>query len=230
MTLTPNAIADPGPLTPRRPRYFRLAALVSFALLAGITASSQPATAATAPTAPTYAHACNATPAPGTASCLALIRTDVKAQALAANATPAGHGASDLQSAYKLPSSTAGRGQTVAIVDAFDNADVESDLAVYRAQYGLPACTTANGCFRKVNQSGQSSPLPVGDGGWAYEMSLDVDMVSAACPNCHILVVEASSAYGSDLFSSVNTAVALGAKFVSLSFGYPDGESRQLRR
>ena len=108
--------------------------------------------------------------------------------------------------AYVLPSATGGTGQTVAIVDAFDNPNAEADLAVYRAQFGLPACTTANGCFRKVNQNGNASPAPAADMGWAEEISLDIDMVSAVCPNCNILLVEANSNNNNDLFTSVNTA------------------------
>ncbi len=125
-------------------------------------------------------------------------------------ATPSGYFPADLQSAYKLPSSTAGTGQTVAIVDAFDDPSAEADLGVYRAQFGLPACTTANGCFRKVSQTGTTS-YPRKNGGWAEEISLDLDMVSAICPKCHILLVEASSATTTNLGTAVNEAAALGA-------------------
>src|SRR3954471_15734423 len=104
------------------------------------------------------------------ARCLA-IRVD--SAALAPN-TPGGYGPSDLQSAYKLPSATAGGGQTVAIVDAFNDPKAEADLATYRSQFGLPPCTTANGCFRKVNQNGSSTSLPSTDAGWALEISLDL--------------------------------------------------------
>jgi len=150
--------------------------------------------------------------------CFALRRTDLKsAKALAPNATPSGIGPSDLTSAYKL--GAGGSGATVAIVDAYDDPNAESDLATYRSQYGLPACTTANGCFKKVNGSGQTSPLPTADTGWAGEISLDVDMVSAACPSCHILLVEAASPNDDSLFGAINTAVSLGAKYVSNSWG-----------
>ena len=71
------------------------------------------------------------------------------------NAIPAGYGPSTLVAAYKLAQSK-GSGQTVAVVDAYDDPNAESDLAAYRTQYGLPACTTANGCFKKVNQSGST--------------------------------------------------------------------------
>src|SRR5207248_8848239 len=106
---------------------------------------------------------------------------------------PSGYGPADLQAAYTLPSSTAGAGQTVAIVDAYDDRTAENDLGVYRAQYGLPPCTTANGCFKKVNQTGGSTP-PSANASWGQEISLDIDMVSAICPNCNILLVESNSA------------------------------------
>ncbi|RPF39031.1 S53 family peptidase [Streptomyces sp. TLI_185] len=137
---------------------------------------------------------------------------------LAAAAAPSGYGPASLQSAYNLPSASGGSGQTVAIVDAYDDPNAESDLAVYRSQYGLSACTTANGCFKKVDQSG-GTRYPRGNSGWAEEISLDLDMVSAACPNCKILLVEASSATMTNLGTAVNTAVRLGAKFVSNSYG-----------
>jgi subtilase family serine protease len=134
------------------------------------------------------------------------------------NAAPSGLGPADLQDAYKLPSATAGSGATVAIIDAQDDPNAESDLATYRSQYGLPACTTANGCFQKVDERGGTS-YPAADTGWAGEISLDVDMVSAVCPNCHILLVEADQPSMDDLGAAVNTAVRLGAKYVSNSYG-----------
>src|SRR5262249_11759682 len=99
-----------------------------------------------------------------------------------------------------------------------------SDLAIYRAQFGLPPCTTANGCFKKVNQSGQASPLPSPDPGWAGEIALDIDMVSAACPGCKILLVEANTA-STDLGVAVNTAAALGANAISNSYGGDEDSS-----
>jgi subtilase family serine protease len=134
-------------------------------------------------------------------------------------AAHAGYTPCDLQSAYKLPSSTAGSGQTVAIVDAYDAPTAEADLGVYRSTYGLPACTTANGCFRKLNQSGVQGSYPAADGGWAQEISLDLDMVSAACPNCHIVLVEATSSTLANLATAERTAVTAGAKAISNSYG-----------
>src|SRR5712671_2974823 len=129
----------------------------------------------------------------------------------------AGYTPCDLQSAYALPSSTSGGGQTVAIVDAYDDPTAESDLAVYRATYGLAPCTTANGCFRKVNQTGGTT-YPAANTGWAEEISLDVDMVSAVCPNCKILLVEANSNSVGDLLTAENEAFALGADAISNSW------------
>ena len=158
-----------------------------------------------------------ADPAPGFVKCHAKFRTD-----LASKASPSGLVPADIQSAYKIPASTS-TGPWVAIVDANDDPTAEADLAVYRAQFGLPPCTTANGCFKKVNQLGQSSPLPTPDAGWAGEIALDLDMVSAACPSCRILLVEADSATMDNLGAAVNTAVKMGAVAVSNSYG--GGES-----
>jgi subtilase family serine protease len=106
----------------------------------------------------------------------------------------------------------------VAIVDAYNDPHAESDMGVYRSHYGIPACTSANGCFRKVSQNGSTS-YPKNNGSWSQEISLDLDMVSAACPGCHILLVEASSPSYGNLGTAVNTGVRLGATEVSNSYG-----------
>jgi subtilase family serine protease len=165
---------------------------------------------------PAIQHVCDVPAGPHQVTCFAL-------RLLAA---PGGYGPSDLQSAYKLPSSQAGGGQTVAIVDAYNDPAAESDLAAYRSRFNLPACTTANGCFRKVNQQGNASPMPGPDAGWAAEESLDVDMVSAICPHCNILLVVTTSSNDSDVFSGVNAAVRLGAGFVSNSYGGSETSSQ----
>jgi subtilase family serine protease len=167
-------------------------------------------------------HSC-AAPVAGTAACHAVLRTDVAPLAGGANpaATPSGYGPADLQSAYQLPSATAGAGQTVAIVDAYDDPTAEADLGVYRSQYGLPPCTTANGCFRKVDQNGGTT-YPRKDGGWAQEISLDLDMASAVCPNCKILLVEAKTNSFANLGAAENTAARLGANVISNSYGGSD--------
>jgi subtilase family serine protease len=131
---------------------------------------------------------------------------------------PSGYGPPELQAAYNLPSATAGGGKTVAIVDAFDDPTAEQDLAQYRSFYGLPACTAASGCFRKVNQTGGTLP-PAPSPDWALEISLDLDMVSAVCPNCKILLVEANTSLDSDLYTAEDTAARLGADAISNSWG-----------
>ena len=166
-------------------------------------------------------HVCTSSPKPHVMTCDALIRTDVaavRANAVAPHATPRGYGPADLRSAYALPAGTGG-GPTVAVVDAYNNPHAAADLSVYRNQFGLVACTVANGCFTQVNQDGATSPLPANNTGWAGEESLDVDMVSAICPNCHILLVEASSASDASLYKAEDQAIALGAKYVSNSWG-----------
>ena len=159
--------------------------------------------------------------APGHATCAALTGAPAHgAHVKAATATtPAGYAPSDLQSAYRLPNAPPqGGGETVAVVTAYDDPNAESDLATYRSQYGLPACTTANGCFKKVNQTGGTT-YPGTRRGWAGEISLDLDMVSAICPSCHILLVEANSTAITDLGTAVNAAVTLGADVVDNSYG-----------
>ncbi|MFF7950334.1 S53 family peptidase [Streptomyces griseorubiginosus] len=142
-------------------------------------------------------------------------------------ATPSGYGPTDLRSAYGLTAAAAsgGTGATVAIVDAYNDPNAEADLATYRSYYGLPACTTANGCFKKVSQTGSTTSLPSSDAGWSEEISLDLDMVSAIAPNAHILLVEATSPTMANLGKSVNEAVALGAKYVSNSYGGSESSS-----
>ncbi|WUD78113.1 carboxypeptidase regulatory-like domain-containing protein [Streptomyces sp. NBC_00510] len=159
------------------------------------------------------------TPKPHEFTCFGLRRTDVPARkgARAAGQDPEGFGPADLRSAYGLPAD-GGAGRTIAVVDAFDNPNAEADLALYRAQYGLPACTTADGCFTKVDQRG-GTQYPDPDPGWAGEISLDLDMVSAVAPNARILLVEADSAGIDDLGAAVDQAVALGAGYVSNSYG-----------
>ncbi len=172
------------------------------------------------------------TPSPRHASCDAVRRTDAAAGANTArmatamasagvtpNATPAGYGPADIQSAYKLGGKTSGA--TVAIVDAYDDPTAASDLATYRAQYGLPSCASGS-CFRKVNQSGSTSSYPAVDAGWAEEISLDLDMVSATCPSCKILLVEANSSSLANLGAAVNTAASFKPAAISNSYGGSD--------
>lgn len=132
--------------------------------------------------------------------------------------SPTGYGPSQIQDAYKLAGLNA-NGRTVAIVDAYADPKAEADMAKFRSTYGLPPCTTANGCFKQLNQSGAASPLAGNDYGWALEESLDLDAVSAACPSCHIIYVGAKSANDSDMMAAEKTALNSGAVSVSDSWG-----------
>jgi subtilase family serine protease len=200
-------------------RHRKLAATVGFAAVLAL-----PGTALAAPGR--YHHMVCPAPKAGHATCFAEVVTRspgahakplAESRAAAAAATPSGYGPADLRAAYKLTSNGSST-QTVAIVDAYDDPTAASDLSTYRSQYGLPACTTSSGCFRKLNQAGGTSP-PAVDGGWAQEISLDLDMASAICPNCKILLVEANSSSLNDLAASVDTAVAKGGTVVSNSYG-----------
>ena len=156
--------------------------------------------------------------------CYARIRTDAVTGQGKIFAQASGFGPPDLASAYKLDTSL-DPGATIAIVDAYNYAAAESDLAAYRSQYGLPPCTKANGCLKIVNQNGQTSPLPSnspsGDD-WSIEAALDLDLASAACPNCKLLLIEAQDDQGDGLFIAQNAAASLGATVVSNSWGGPD--------
>jgi len=156
--------------------------------------------------------------AAGEARCHSLVLVDAAGNP-AASSGPSGYVPADLLAAYNLGlASAGGTGQTIAIVDAYDDPNAASDLAVYRSQFGLSSCTTSNGCFRKVNQTGGTS-YPRANSGWAEEISLDLDMVSAICPNCKILLVEASSSSFANLAAAVDEAAKLGATVISNSYG-----------
>jgi subtilase family serine protease len=159
----------------------------------------------------------------GFSHCQLKLLGNLKHDPLAAAAPAGGYGPADIQSAYKLPAG--GTGQTVAIVDAYDDKTAEADLNTYRSTYGLPACTTANGCFEKVNQNGVQGSYPANNQGWALEISLDLDMVSAACPSCHILLVEATNNSNANLYTAVDTAARLGANAISNSYGAAESSS-----
>jgi subtilase family serine protease len=160
----------------------------------------------------------------GSARCFAKVVTDARGNIrdgkpnLSRNVAPSGYGPADLKTAYNI--TTGGSSSfTIAIVDAYGYDNAEADLAVYRSQFSLPACTTANGCFKKVNQSGVQGNYPRMDTGWAQEAALDLDMASAMCPNCKIILVQANSATLANLAAAVNTAANLGANAISNSYG-----------
>ena len=182
-----------------------------------------------------------AAPRPGSAECLGMrliakslskeeLRASARRQArevaagvkphVSSKSVPGGLTPAALHEAYGLPSETAASAsQTIGIVDAYDDPTAEADLAVYDRAFGLPECTTANGCFRKINQSGKASPKPPRNGEWATEISLDVQMAHAICQTCKILLVEATSETWGNLGAAVNAAVSAGATEVSNSYG-----------
>ena len=157
----------------------------------------------------------------GYARCFAHVVTDAQGRirTFQPNGKPnfgfGGYTAQDLRSAYNITGTGSG---TIAIVDAYGYPTANADLQVYRSKYGLGECSTSNGCLTIVNQTGGNT-LPATDTGWDQEQALDLDMVSAACPGCHILLVQATSASVADLATAVNTAARLGAKAISNSYG-----------
>jgi subtilase family serine protease len=164
-----------------------------------------------------HARVCPGSMAQGFVRCHSWVAVDPTGNPFATT-NPGGYNPADLQSAYGL-SSNGGSGQTIAIVDAYDDGNAESDLAVYRSAFGLPPCTTANGCFKKIDQDGGTN-YPRGDAGWAEEISLDLDMASAICPGCHILLVEAKSNSLVNLGIAVNRAASTaGVVAISNSYG-----------
>ena len=189
--------------------------------------ASEPAASALprlpAPAPVSHRPAC-AAPHPGRAGCLAIIDANARGRPLTAASAAAArlhpYNAADLQAAYKLPSAQRGHQQTIAIVDAYDDPHASADLAVYRKANHLPACAGLR-CLRKVNQHGGASP-PKASAGWALEESLDLDMASAICPYCHLILVEASSNSDHNLALAVDEAARLGADVISNSYSGPE--------
>ncbi|MEV6006274.1 S53 family peptidase [Streptomyces sp. NPDC051976] len=205
-----------------------VAALAATTLAVATSAHAGPAHHTVAAPRLTWHQLC-AIPSTTVASC-DVLKVDnptehVRSLGVTPDATPSGYGPADLRSAYDLPAN-GGSGQTVAVIDAYDDPDAAGDLATYRKQYGLPACTTANGCFKKVNSSGKTSPLPPkASANQGAEDSLDLDLVSAVAPNAKILFVEATKGGVSEMGAAVNEAVKLGAKFVSNSYIWKESSS-----
>ncbi|WP_316783566.1 S8 family serine peptidase [Streptomyces sasae] len=167
--------------------------------------------------------------------CAAQIVTEKKGGATPLRASaPAGYGPQDLAKAYGLPAKSKSTA-TIAIIDAGVDATLASDLATYRAAFGLPACGTASGCLTLKNYTGGKQPAPQKSGPGAaleedvaVETSLDLDAASAACPTCHLLEISVPWQDGEDdndvstgdFAKAVDTAVAAGASAISISYGY----------
>jgi subtilase family serine protease len=156
-------------------------------------------------------------PAVGASHCHALVVTDSRGNPDAQSA-PYGLSPSTIKSVYSFStSSTAGAGETIAIVDAYDDPTAESDLGVFSSQFNLPSCTTGNGCFKKVDQFGGTA-YPRTNTGWALEISLDVQWAHAIAPGATILLVEASSNSFTNLLAAEDYAKS-HAQYVSNSWG-----------
>lgn len=189
---------------------FAFAFSVAFMLIAAVELVGSPTASAGS-----SSRACG--PAgPGAARCHAQVLADRVGRVAATS--PTGLSPATIKSAYSFStSSTAGAGTTVAIVDAYNDPNAESDLGVFSSQFGLPACTTANGCFSKVNQTG-GTKYPKTDSGWALEISLDVQWAHAIAPGAKILLVEASSNSFTNLLAAEDYAKT-HAQYVSNSWG-----------
>jgi subtilase family serine protease len=166
------------------------------------------------------AHVCNRPTHPNEMACMAMALVDANGQlAVSTKAHPlTGFNAADVQAAYNLKGLKS-HGRTVAIADAFGYPTLESDLATFRKNNGLPPCTTKNGCLTVMNQHGGSKPPPT-NSGWDLEQALDLDMVSAACPDCKILMVQANRNYNFALGKAVDrAAMQKGVVAISNSYG-----------
>ncbi len=250
----------------------RIAALRSVVVVAVgfVLCCAQSAAAATVSPLPRSDYVVRAVcgaPAPGRAGCLALQLVPqttearahthplgmVRAAPVAARSPAAGdYGLrpQDLHSAYDLPDSAAGA-QTVALVDAYNDPTAETDLKAYDEEFGLPECTSGDGCFRQVNQNGEAGNPPFPETtkeletarkgsrakreeaaeatGWALEISLDIEVAHATCQSCDIVLLEASGPSYEDLERAEQSAATLGAGEISNSWAGPEeGETPEL--
>jgi subtilase family serine protease len=197
---------------------FRRTTTLLGGLLAVLVTLALPATAAPPPAANfglSHHPVCGAVPT-GFARCHSDV---VDAGKTAPNSTaPTGLSPQQIGSFYGFStSSSAGAGKTIAIVDAYDDPSAANDLAVFSSAFGLPACTTSNGCFTKVNQTG-GTRYPRANSGWALEISLDIQWAHAIAPGARIVLVEASSNSFTNLLAAEDYAKT-HANYVSNSWG-----------
>lgn len=207
-----------------RPRlrrgFFATAVLAALAITAGPVSAAK---AESGGRAAVVRQVCASPAGPHDMSCMSVLPAG-GASTARLDVSGSGYRPADLQSAYGLTAASRhrGRGETVAIVDAYHDPTAAADLAVYRKRWGLPPC--GGGCLTVLNEHGGTGPSPEPDptGGWELEESLDLDMVSAICPNCHIVLVEADSSSIDDLGAAEDAAAASGARFISNSWGGAD--------
>ncbi len=202
-------------------RKFIFSALAAGALALGGLATTLPNASASTPQSATGTHAvhvCAAHPKPGFASCLAMTLAGSNGKVVQSSAPiTAAFTPTDIQKAYNLKGLKSG-GATVAIVDAYAYPTLEADLSAYRDFYNLPKCTTGNGCLKVIGQDGGKPPTQV-DAGWDFEQALDLDMVSAACPDCKLLMVESDDNHNKNIGRAVDQA-AKGKGVVAISNSY----------
>ncbi len=220
-----------------------LAALARLAIAAGLLTLAVPAAALAVPSGPGAAapaarraaaaglpagerQICPPSSQAGMMSCQVVIRVAGRPRPAlggasgTASASQDGYGPASLRSAYRLVRASArgGQGETVAVVDAYNNPDLAANLAVYRREFGLRPCTPATGCLRVLNQAGKAAPLPRPNADWGLEEAVDVEMISAICPNCRIVLIEASYPSIRQLGLAEATAAATGARFINNSW------------
>jgi len=192
----------------RSARFLSFLASLSLVITLLGTADAQAASAHPGPAIPV----CPGPVAEGYARCHSHVFPD-------ASSTPTGLSPATIKAVYSFStSSSAGAGTTIAIVDAYNDPNIESDLGVFSSTYSLPPCTTANGCFKKVNQNGSSSSFPRTNAGWALEIALDVEWAHAIAPGAKILLVEATSNSFANLLAAEDYAKT-HAQYVSNSWG-----------
>jgi subtilase family serine protease len=166
-----------------------------------------------------FAQVCPQPVTPGVMQCSIVVHSQVSVQP-ANKPASAALSPGQLRSAYGVSKAAfSSNKDTIAVVDAYNDWHAAGDLATYRSYYGLGACKESTKCLRVVNQKGTTAWYPKGNSGWAEEESLDLDMVSAICPKCKIILVESNATTAGSLSAAEDTAVRLGAKFISNSWG-----------
>jgi hypothetical protein len=159
------------------------------------------------------------------ARCHAHVVTDANGAPLV-SADPRGYTPQQLRDAYK-DDATGDPSTIVAVVAALGYDNAESDLAFYRSTFGLPPCTKSNSCFKKLNQEGKPRDYPPQNLDWAQDSAIDLEMASAMCPACKLLLIEADQNSFADLGAAEDTAVRLGAHVIVNSYGGDEPGSQQ---
>jgi subtilase family serine protease len=166
---------------------------------------------------------CSVSTSPKYASCMAWVKTDKAGTPMVSPNVAVGMTPAQFHTAYNLPMTVTGK-PTIAIVDAYKNPNIYTDLQRYQERFHVSTfhkckTRTAGNCLFVLNERGRTSPLPPSNPGWSTEISLDVEIARAICQNCRIELFEADSASFHDLMVAVNTAADRGAEVISNSYG-----------